>query len=117
MVRWEAVIIALFGTLLGIALALFFGWAVVDALHDQGFTKFSAAPVSLIIIVVITGVATLGWASLPARRAVRRGSTLLRRKAVEQDQANRTATGLREGSPARRSLASLSRTCWVRSDW
>ncbi len=47
MVRWEAVIIALFGTLLGIALALFFGWAVVDALHDQGFTKFSAAPVSL----------------------------------------------------------------------
>jgi putative ABC transport system permease protein len=71
MVRWEAVIIALFGTLLGIALALFFGWAVVDALHDQGFTKFSAAPLSLVIIVVITGVATLGWASLPARRAAR----------------------------------------------
>ncbi len=44
MVRWEAAIIALFGTLLGIAMALFFGWAVVRALHDQGFTKFSAAP-------------------------------------------------------------------------
>ncbi len=71
MVRWEAAIIALFGTLLGIAMALFFGWAVVDALRDQGFTKFSAAPASLVAIVVITGVATLGWASLPARRAAK----------------------------------------------
>ncbi len=71
MVRWEAAIIALFGTLLGIALALFFGWAVVRSLHDQGFTKFSAAPLSLALIVVITGLATLVWASLPARRAAR----------------------------------------------
>jgi putative ABC transport system permease protein len=71
MVRWEAAIIALFGTLLGIAMALFFGWAVVRALHDQGFTKFSAAPVSLVVIVVITGLATLVWASLPARRAAK----------------------------------------------
>jgi putative ABC transport system permease protein len=71
MVRWEAAIIALFGTLLGIAMALFFGWAVVRALHDQGFTKFSAAPFSLVFIVVITGLATLVWASLPARRASR----------------------------------------------
>ncbi|HEV7527074.1 MAG TPA: FtsX-like permease family protein, partial [Acidimicrobiia bacterium] len=71
MVRWEAAIIALFGTLLGIAMAVFFGWAVVRALKDQGFTKFSAAPVSLILIVVITAVATLVWASLPARRAAR----------------------------------------------
>ena len=63
MVRWEAAIIALFGTLLGIAMALFFGWAVVRALHDQGFTKFSAAPISLVFIVVITALATLVWAS------------------------------------------------------
>ena len=71
MVRWEAAIIALFGTVLGVLMALVFGWAVVRALHDQGFTKFSAAPVSLIIIVVITAVATLIWASLPARRAAK----------------------------------------------
>ena len=81
MVRWEAAIIALFGTFLGIAMALFFGWAVVRALHDQGFTKFSAAPVSLVLIVVLTGVATLIWASLPARRAARLDVL----KAVEQD--------------------------------
>ncbi len=71
MVRWEAAIIALFGTLLGIAMALFFGWAVVDSLRDQGFTKFSAAPASLVFIVVVTALATLGWASLPARRAAK----------------------------------------------
>ena len=71
MVRWEAAIIALFGTGLGIAISLFFGWAVVRALHDQGFTKFSAAPVQLLFIVVFTGIATLIWASLPARRAAK----------------------------------------------
>ena len=71
MVRWEAAIIALFGTLLGVVMAVFFGWAVVRALNDQGFTKFSAAPASLVLIVVITALATLLWASLPARRAAR----------------------------------------------
>jgi putative ABC transport system permease protein len=81
MVRWEAAIIALFGTLLGIAMALFFGWAVVRALHDQGFTKFSAAPLSLVIIVVVTGLATLVWASLPARRAAKLDVL----KAIEQN--------------------------------
>ena len=81
MVRWEAAIIALFGTLLGIGMALFFGWAVVRALNDQGFTKFSAAPTQLVVIVVITAVATLLWASLPARRAAK--LDVLR--AVEQD--------------------------------
>jgi putative ABC transport system permease protein len=81
MVRWEAAIIALFGTLLGIAMAVFFGWAVVRSLHDQGFTRFSAAPGSLVIIVVITALATLVWASLPARRA----SRLNVLEAIEQD--------------------------------
>jgi len=81
MVRWEAAIIALFGTGLGIVMALFFGWAVVRALHDQGFTKFSAAPKQLIAIVVFTGVATLIWASLPARRAARLDVL----KAIEQN--------------------------------
>src|SRR5258707_13677967 len=66
MVRWEAAIIALFGTVLGLLMALFFAWAVVRALHDQGFTKFSTAPLQLVFIVVITAIATLVWASLPA---------------------------------------------------
>ena len=40
-VRWESVIIAVFGTLLGLAIGLFFGWAVVRAVKDQGFTDFA----------------------------------------------------------------------------
>ena len=52
-VRWEAVIIALLGTLLGLVIAYFFAWAVVTSLKDQGFTKFSAAPGSVIVIVLL----------------------------------------------------------------
>jgi putative ABC transport system permease protein len=71
MVRWEAVIIALLGTLLGVVIALFFGWAVIKALQDQGFSKFSPALVQLAIIVVIGGFAAVVAAILPARRAAR----------------------------------------------
>ena len=71
MVRWEAVIIALLGTLLGVLIALFFGWAVIKALQDQGFSKFSPALVQLAIIVVIGGFAAVLAALLPARRAAR----------------------------------------------
>ncbi len=35
-VRWEAMIIAVFGTLLGLGIGLFFGWSIVQALGDQG---------------------------------------------------------------------------------
>ena len=41
-IRWESVIISLLGTILGLVIGLFFGWAVVEALKDQGFTKFAA---------------------------------------------------------------------------
>ena len=40
-VRWESIIVAVFGALLGLVLGVFFGWAMVTALHDQGFTQLS----------------------------------------------------------------------------
>src|SRR5262249_19655542 len=40
MIRWEAVVIAVLGALLGLAVGTFFGWALVRALHDQGITEF-----------------------------------------------------------------------------
>jgi len=70
-VRWEAVIIALLGTLLGLAVAFFFAWAVVRSLNDQGFTKFSATPRSIIEIVLVFGVLAVLMAILPARRAAK----------------------------------------------
>jgi putative ABC transport system permease protein len=70
-VRWESVIIALFGTLLGIAIGLFFGWSVVTALHKQGITTFDPAIPQLVIIVLFAGVSGTVAAILPARRAAK----------------------------------------------
>ncbi len=70
-VRWESVIIALLGTLLGLIIGVVFAWAMVKALHDQGIEKFSLAPVQLLIIVVLAaffGVVAAAW---PARRAAK----------------------------------------------
>ncbi|MDQ1508633.1 MAG: putative transport system permease protein [Actinomycetota bacterium] len=71
MIRWESVIISLLGTLLGLAIGLFFGWAVVVALHDQGITKFDPAVTTQILIVVIAGFSGIIAAILPARRAAK----------------------------------------------
>ena len=68
-VRWESVIIAVFGTLLGLAIGLFFGWAVVRAVKDQGFTDFAVAPGQLVLVVLIAALAGVGAAVFPARRA------------------------------------------------
>ena len=70
-VRWESVIIALLGTVLGLALGLFFGWAIVAALKRQGFTRFAAAPAQLLVVVLLAGVVGIVAAWLPARRAAR----------------------------------------------
>jgi putative ABC transport system permease protein len=70
-VRWESVIIALLGTVLGLALGLFFGWVVVVALSDEGFTRFAAAPTQLAIVVVVAAIVGIIAAWLPARRAAR----------------------------------------------
>lgn len=70
-VRWEAVLIALFGTALGLALGLFFGWALVRALASEGFTTFAVPVAQLVVIAVIAAIAGVLAAVLPARRAAR----------------------------------------------
>ena len=68
-VRWESVIVALFGTFLGLVIGLFFGWSAVRAVKDEGFTEFAAAPGLLVIVVVLAILAGIGAAYFPARRA------------------------------------------------
>jgi putative ABC transport system permease protein len=68
-VRWESVIIALLGTVLGLALGLFFGWAIVAALKSRGFSRFAAAPGQLAIVVLLAALVGIIAAWLPARRA------------------------------------------------
>ena len=70
-VRWEAIIVAVFGALLGLIIGVVFGWAVVRALRDQGFTDFAVPVGQLVVIVVVAGLAGVLAAAYPARRASR----------------------------------------------
>ena len=71
MIRWEAVLIALFGTVGGLAVGTFFGWAVMQALADEGFKVFNVPLLSLAVIAVLAAVFGVIAALLPARRAAK----------------------------------------------
>ena len=70
-VRWESVIIALFGTFLGLGIGLFFGWALVRSLEEEGFNAFRVPPGQLLTVVVVAALAGVGAAIGPGRRAAR----------------------------------------------
>jgi putative ABC transport system permease protein len=70
-VRWESVIIALLGTVLGLVIGVVFAWAMVKALADQGIDKFSVAPAQLLFIVILAALFGVLAAALPARRAAK----------------------------------------------
>jgi putative ABC transport system permease protein len=71
MIRWEAVVIAVFGAVLGVALGIFFGWALVQALKDQGITVFAIPVGQLVLYVILAGFAGILAAVWPARRAAK----------------------------------------------
>ena len=70
-IRWESVIISLFGTVLGLGFGLLGGWGIVRALRDDGFTVFEVPVWVLLIMAVVAGFLGLGAALLPAWRASR----------------------------------------------
>jgi putative ABC transport system permease protein len=70
-IRWESVIIAIQGALLGLVIGVFFGWALVSALRDEGLSTFAVPVVSLVVVVVLAALAGVVAAVLPARRAAR----------------------------------------------
>jgi putative ABC transport system permease protein len=70
-VHWESVIIALFGTALGLTVGIVFGWAVVAALAEEGITTLVVPVSSLAMAALLAVVAGVGAALLPARRAAR----------------------------------------------
>jgi putative ABC transport system permease protein len=71
MVRWESVIIAVQGTLLGLVIGVFLGWALVRALKDDGIEVFHLPATSLAVVVVLGALAGMAAAVLPSRRAAR----------------------------------------------
>ncbi|MGP3953286.1 ABC transporter permease [Streptomyces sp. 7N604] len=71
MVRWESVLVAAFGTVGGLALGGFLGWALVRASDSAGTSAFAVPPVQLAVVALVglAAGAVAGWR--PARRAAR----------------------------------------------
>jgi putative ABC transport system permease protein len=70
-IRWESVIIALQGTLLGLVVGVFFGWALVRAQKSNGISVFNVPWLTLVIMVLLAGLAGVVAAILPSRRAAK----------------------------------------------
>ena len=70
-IRWESVIIALQGTLLGVGIGLFFGWVMVQALADEGIDTFKVPFGNLAMVVVLAALAGVLAAVVPSRRAAK----------------------------------------------
>jgi putative ABC transport system permease protein len=71
MIRGESVIIAVLGAVLGLAVGVLFGYAIVGALDDQGIARVVIPGGQLLFYVVLAGVAGVVAAVFPARRAAR----------------------------------------------
>jgi putative ABC transport system permease protein len=70
-IRWEAIMVSLFGTLLGIGLGILFGIAGVRAIPDSVISDVSIPWLTLVVIVIMAGLIGVLAAYLPARRAAK----------------------------------------------
>ena len=71
-IRWEALLIAAFGLIAALATGVLFGWVVVEALKDDGFSAFVIPFGALIGVTFFTGALTFLAALFPAAWAARR---------------------------------------------
>jgi putative ABC transport system permease protein len=70
-VRWESVLIALFGTGLGLVIGIAFGTSMVLAIADEGATAVVVPAGQMAFIALLAAVCGVLAAVLPARRASR----------------------------------------------
>jgi putative ABC transport system permease protein len=71
-VRWESVIVAIFGTVGGITVGTFLGWGLMRAINSQeGFGVFAIPVTPLAVILALAALAGVIAAVRPARRAAR----------------------------------------------
>ncbi len=71
MIRWESVIVSVFGTVGGVALGTFLGWAVVKSASSSTLGVFAAPPQQLVIFLIAGALAGVLAGVRPARRAAR----------------------------------------------
>jgi putative ABC transport system permease protein len=70
-IRWESAIIALFGTLLGLAIGVLGAWGLISALGDEGFSAFSIPFGTLIGVSALAALMGMLAAVVPGWRASR----------------------------------------------
>ena len=70
-VRWEAAIISLIGTALGLGLGLISSYVLVEALKGEGLTQFELPVVPLVMVAVIFGALGVIASIRPSHRAAR----------------------------------------------
>jgi putative ABC transport system permease protein len=71
MIRSEAVILAIFGAIIGIIIGTGMGIALVSSLRQQGITDTVVPASSLLIFLLLSALLGLVAASWPARRAAK----------------------------------------------
>jgi putative ABC transport system permease protein len=71
MVRYESVIIALFGAVLGVTMGAFFAWALLRALESEGISGYNFPLIQIMIYFVLAIIAGIFAAAWPARKAAR----------------------------------------------
>lgn len=71
MIRAESIIIAVFGALLGVLLGIFFAWAILRALQDEGFKAFSIPLLQIVIYLIMAAFAGVLAAITPSYKASR----------------------------------------------
>ncbi len=70
-IRWEAIIVSLFGSLLGVGMGLLLGWAGVVAIPDSFISKVGIPWFQLVIFLIGGGVLGIIAAFFPASRAAK----------------------------------------------
>lgn len=71
MIRWESIIIAVLGAVLGLGVGAFFGWAAVSAMGDLGVDRLDFPALRLASFLIFAVIAGTVAAIFPARRAAR----------------------------------------------
>jgi len=71
MIRWESVIVAVFGAFLGMLTGIALGWAVVQALKDEGLGDFALPVGQLVTLIGVAAIAGVFAAIYPAYKASR----------------------------------------------
>jgi putative ABC transport system permease protein len=70
-IRWESAIIAVFGTIGGLVVGIFFGWAITEAAGKNQHVTFAPPPFLLAFLLILGAAAGVIAAIRPARRAAR----------------------------------------------